>query len=215
MSIEKVVIGNATLYRADCREVLPTLPKVDAVITDPVWPNNAIPEFANFDSATLIRDALAAMRAPDRAAFHLGCDSDPRVLAAVTLPFFRVTWLRYARPHYKGRLLYGSDVAYLYGAPPTPRPHNHVIPGEAIKTSSCGRITDHPCERAYQHVVWLVSHWSNPSETVLDPFMGSGTTGVACVHTDRRFIGIEREPKYFDIACRRIDDAQRQGRLIA
>lgn len=50
---------------------------------------------------------------------------------------------------------------------------------------------------------------------VLDPFMGSGTTGVACMDIDRRFIGIEKEPRYFDIACRRIEDAQRQGRLIA
>jgi DNA modification methylase len=45
--------------------------------------------------------------------------------------------------------------------------------------------------------------------------MGSGTTGVAAMNLQRQFIGIEREPKYFDIACRRIDDAQRQGRLIA
>jgi site-specific DNA-methyltransferase (adenine-specific) len=51
-------------------------------------------------------------------------------------------------------------------------------------------------------------------QTVLDPFMGSGTTGVAAVQLGRKFIGIEREPKYFDIACRRIEDAQRQGRLI-
>ena len=53
------------------------------------------------------------------------------------------------------------------------------------------------------------------AETVLDPFMGSGTTGVACANLGRSFIGIEREAKYFDIACRRIEDAQRQGRLIA
>ena len=52
-------------------------------------------------------------------------------------------------------------------------------------------------------------------DVVLDPFMGSGTTGVAAVQMGRQFIGIEREPKYFDIACRRIEDAQRQGRLIA
>lgn len=55
--------------------------------------------------------------------------------------------------------------------------------------------------------------WSNPGDNVLDPFMGSGTTGVACVKTGRKFIGIEREPKYFDIACRRIEDAQHHGWL--
>ena len=50
---------------------------------------------------------------------------------------------------------------------------------------------------------------------VLDPFMGSGTTGVGAMAVGRRFIGVEKEPRYFDIACRRIEDAQRQGRLIA
>ena len=52
------------------------------------------------------------------------------------------------------------------------------------------------------------------AETILDPFMGSGTTGVAAVQMGRSFIGIECEPKYFDIACKRIEDAQRQGKLI-
>ena len=53
-----------------------------------------------------------------------------------------------------------------------------------------------------------------PSGVVLDPFMGSGTTGVACVQSGRKFIGIEIEPKYFDIACRRIEAATKQGSLI-
>ena len=52
------------------------------------------------------------------------------------------------------------------------------------------------------------------AQTILDPFMGSGTTGVAAVQMGRDFIGIEREPKYFDIACKRIADAQRQGDLF-
>jgi site-specific DNA-methyltransferase (adenine-specific) len=58
-----------------------------------------------------------------------------------------------------------------------------------------------------------VEHLPN-GETILDPFMGSGTTGVAAVQMGRDFIGIEREPKYFDIACRRIEEAQRQGDLF-
>ena len=52
------------------------------------------------------------------------------------------------------------------------------------------------------------------AKTILDPFMGSGTTGVACADLGRKFVGIELEPRFFDSACRRIDDAQRQGRLI-
>ena len=59
-----------------------------------------------------------------------------------------------------------------------------------------------------------IGNSTSPGETILDPFMGSGTTGVAAVQMGRKFIGIEREPKYFDIACRRIEDAQRQGDMF-
>jgi DNA modification methylase len=58
---------------------------------------------------------------------------------------------------------------------------------------------------------WNVRLLTDPGETILDPFMGSGSTGVAALESGRDFIGIEREPKYFDIACKRIEDAQRQG----
>tara|TARA_Y100000310_G_scaffold340489_1_gene436439 strand:- start:644 stop:880 length:237 start_codon:yes stop_codon:yes gene_type:complete len=57
----------------------------------------------------------------------------------------------------------------------------------------------------------LVNLFTNPDQAILDPFMGSGTTGVACAKLGRKFIGIEIEPKYFDIACARIEEAYRQG----
>ena len=72
----------------------------------------------------------------------------------------------------------------------------------------------HPCPKPDSWMNWLIGRASIENEIVLDPFMGSGTTGVACMNLGRKFIGIEIEPKYFDIACRRIDDAQRQQRLI-
>jgi DNA modification methylase len=62
---------------------------------------------------------------------------------------------------------------------------------------------------------WLVNAASLNGDMVLDPFMGSGTTGVACANLGRKFVGIEIEPKYFDIACKRIDAAYAQGRLFA
>lgn len=58
---------------------------------------------------------------------------------------------------------------------------------------------------------WLIKKTEG---SILDPFMGSGTTGVACANLGRRFVGIEIEPKYFDIACRRIADAYKQPRLF-
>jgi DNA modification methylase len=59
---------------------------------------------------------------------------------------------------------------------------------------------------------WLVDFCSEQGDLILDPFMGSGTTGVACVNTGRRFIGIEKEPKYFEIALRRIREAERMAK---
>ena len=67
-----------------------------------------------------------------------------------------------------------------------------------------------PDELAHDHII----SWSDMGDTVLDPFMGSGTTGVACVKLGRSFVGIEIEPCYFDLACQRIDEATRQGDLF-
>src|SRR5690606_3375266 len=77
------------------------------------------------------------------------------------------------------------------------------------------RTGHHPTQKPGAVMEVLVTKYTNAGDMVLDFTMGSGSTGVACANTGRRFIGIEREPKYFDIACRRIEDAQRQGRLIA
>ena len=60
---------------------------------------------------------------------------------------------------------------------------------------------------------YLIKTYTNENELVLDFTMGSGTTGVACVNTNRNFIGIELDPTYFDIACKRIEEAQRQVRV--
>lgn len=72
----------------------------------------------------------------------------------------------------------------------------------------------HPTQKPLRLMEWCLGFLPD-STTILDPFMGSGTTGVACANLGRQFIGIEREPKYFDIALRRIEDAQRQQRIFA
>ncbi len=73
---------------------------------------------------------------------------------------------------------------------------------------------EHPTQKPVAVMEWAIRHAGSVT-TILDPFMGSGTTGVACMNLGRKFIGIEREVKYFDIACRRIEDAQRQARIFA
>lgn len=75
--------------------------------------------------------------------------------------------------------------------------------------------TVHPTQKPVALMEYMIRTYSNEGEVVLDNCMGSGTTGVACANTGRRFIGIEREPKYYDIACRRIEDAQAQAQVQA
>ncbi len=70
----------------------------------------------------------------------------------------------------------------------------------------------HPTQKPLKLMTWCLSFFPK-AETILDPYMGTGTTGVAAVQMNKRFVGIERERKYFEIACRRIDQATREPRL--
>jgi hypothetical protein len=196
--------NNVTIYHGDCREILPTLEPVDLLLTDPVWPDATAEIPGKGRALELLTESLLVAKA-GRLAIHLGCDSDPRVLLAVPRQweFFRVVWLRLALPHYKGRLLYGSDVGYLFGEPPASRPGAHLIPGEVNSISPFGREADHPCPRKLEHVRWLAGFWSE-SGTILDPFMGSGTTLRAAKDLGREGIGVEIEEKYCEMAAKRM-----------
>jgi site-specific DNA-methyltransferase (adenine-specific) len=211
-----VQIGDATLYHGDCLEILPTLPKVDAVITDPVWPTAPLGACPGADGTqdALLGNALCRLDA-DTVVVVLGFDCDPRFLINVPpqWPFIRSQQLPYAFPGYRGRLLAGDEIAYVFGAIPKGR---GVIPGRsAAKTEAKAKTANgHPFPRQEVHMRSLVGWWSLAGGRVLDPFMGSGTTGVACSQLGRAFTGIEIERKYFDIACERIEDAQRQSKLF-
>ena len=223
MNYEVEVIGNCTLYRGDCRDVFQSIDKVDALIADPVWPNNNVKEFQKIDPIALFHSFISSMQwyiNPKRFAFIVNCDTDPSFMFYdVKMKFFRVMWLRYALPGHKGRLLNSANVAYLFGDPPKARKGNMCIGGEcnALEITAPGFKSNrhgHPCPRRIEHMNYVVDKWSNPGEMVLDPFMGAGTTGVACVNTGRRFIGIEIERKYFDIACKRIEQAVKEDRFL-
>ena len=194
-----------TIYHDDARQIVREIP-AETIITDPVWPNCAV-DLGTREPKQLLGAVLSlAEDLPrKRLAVHLGCDSDPRFLDAVpTMPFFRVVWLEMARPHYKGRLMYGSDVAYLFGEPPISRQGQHVIPGRFIDSDSNGRQSDHPCPRKLNFVAWLVKWWSEPSDTILDPFCGSGTTLVAAKNKGRKAVGIEVNEAYCEMAATRL-----------
>lgn len=215
---DPVIIGNATLYLGDCLEILPTLGKVDAVITDPVWPNCPAGLLPGSEDPYKLWSDSQELISTKRLVVVMRHDSNPDMLtnSSCGLPFFRIQILPYVMPGYIGRKLGGDEIAYCYGEPLPSAPGRRVIPGYAPKVQPDGRKANgHPCSRALGHFEWLVNWWSLQNETVLDPFMGSGTTGEAAVNQARQFIGIEKDPKYFDIACERIDQAQRQQRLFA
>ena len=77
-----------------------------------------------------------------------------------------------------------------------------------------GIVRVHPSQKPILLIKWCIEQFKSNPKTIFDPFMGSGTTGVAAVQMDRKFIGIEIDKNYFDIACQRIEDAQRQQRMF-
>ena len=211
--IEPVIIGNAILYLGDCLSIMPTLGKVDCVVTDPPYgmsfrSNHRIEShlaIANDDTEELL---IWACKLPVSHSRYIFCRWDN--LFSVPKPRSVVTWIK--NNHSMGDLEHEhgrqTELCLFYPG------DNHEFPSgrpnDVIKAPRT-RNEYHPTEKPTQ-LMRAVCEWTRG--TILDPFMGSGTTGVAAVQMGRKFIGIEREPKYFDIACKRIEDAQRQGDMF-
>lgn len=210
--------GSVVIYHGDAREVVPQLTDAPRIcITDPVWPNSVFPGVSN--PRGLFGETLAVMEL-DRLVVHLGCASDPRFMSVVpeSLPFVRVCWLRYARPSYRGRMLVGSDVAYIFGSIPPAAPGRHLLSGESVARnnstkaqhigggeSGANRDYDdlpHPAPRRLEHVAWLVNWYADAP--VIDPFMGTGTTLLAAKNAGRPAVGIEIEERYCELAVKRL-----------
>lgn len=212
-SFRKEVIGDCALYLGDCREILPLLPKVDAVVTD--WPYGIGEASKNFAS----RGKLASADKYERSSWDDSPINDELVATV--------------RAAGRWQILFGGN---YYALPPTScwlvwdklNGDNDFADCELAWTNlpkavrrikflwnGCMRRErdierEHPTQKPVDVMKWCIGHLPEPSRTILDPFMGSGTTGVACVKLGRKFIGIEAEPKYFDIACRRIEEAYKQ-----
>jgi site-specific DNA-methyltransferase (adenine-specific) len=209
------------IYHGDAREILPVL-TAHAIITDPVWPNASKLLMGCDRPYELFAEMCAAIPpAFVRLVVQLGCNSDPRFLAPVPdrLKFFRACWLSVTPCHFRGRALYSADVAYAFGNPPA---GTGIIPGECNSNErsafprNAGRNRNpreheaieaalpHPAARKLRHVRWLVKHFAGPGDLVVDPFLGSGTTALACKAQGVPFIGIEIEERHCELAASRL-----------
>jgi DNA methylase len=204
--------------RGDCLDPTDGLrsmaPEGGVVITDPVWPNRPAHLWPEVDAAALFGSLCAEFERlkPRRLVVIIGCDSDPRFLAPVptSLPFVRACWLRYALPSYNGTVLNSGVVAYVFGDDRGPHGAT-LLPGEVTASRAEFRSHNaHPCPRKDEHMAWLVRYFTDPGELVIDPFAGSGTTGVAALQLGRRFLGWERDPKFYDLAAARLAGAREQ-----
>ncbi len=222
MSIHTEIIGNATLYLGDCREILPTLPKVDLVLTDPpygIGADKGKKGAISFNGSKPIEMAYHPENVWD--------DQRPEsalIVSAVEKGTYAILWGGNYFADYlpaTGRWLwwdkcqtmpsYGDgELAWTNFNQTTPK--KFVYANNKIFADRVER--HHPTQKPIQLIEWCLNLAPKTTSTVADPFMGSGTTGVACANMGKTFYGIERERKYFDIACRRIEDAQRQARLF-
>ena len=224
---EKVIIGNAELYLGDCMDVLPTLPKVDAIISDPPYRHNHM-DGGGFASA---RKFYAGGEIDFISDFDL--DEYKNILSNASDQFVVFCsrdlvpdWLSFASNEFGSFDLHvwhktnaipftnntwKSDIEYLILGW---RKKNHQKVEQRLKSKAyiSSLCTDdfHPTAKPVPLMSKYIEVLLPVGATALDPFMGSGTTGVAAMQMGRKFIGIEREPKYFEIACRRIEDAQKQ-----
>ena len=204
---KKVVIGNCTLLLGDCREILPHLPKVDLVLTDPpygidITKSNRIAVSrgmgcGDWDSAAPDFETIAAVVAHGDKAILWGGNY-------FGLPATRCIFVWDKENE-------GRDFADLEMAWSNIDAVARIF---RMRPMNMDGGKEHPTQKPIRLMEWCIDKRKN-TETIADPFMGSGTTGIACANMGKTFYGIEREPKYFEIACRRIEAAYAQGRLFA
>ncbi len=202
------IIGNCHLWLGDCLEILPSLPKVDLVLTDPPYGIGALMKggldtghwgclSAGNEWDMELPDIMPSIKAGADAVVWGGnyfdlpaarCVLAWRKLNAVpTQADFELAWTTFDKP------------AKLF---------SHVSGGAMQRDG-------HPTQKPLALMEWCINLAPKATSTVADPFAGSGTTGVACANMGKTFYGIEREERYFDIACQRIENAYRQSRLFA
>lgn len=220
MSFEMVEIGGSKLFLGDCREILPTLEAVDAVVTDPPYgigwkrglnsARNSKPHdgIANDHDTTTRDDALRLIEWKYGFVFGSFYAPFPELLKQVLI------WHKPPDSGIVGSVTgfrRDAEPIFMVGSWPVRTVDRssviHFPGGQAATVTETG----HPHTKPIALIKTLVEKTSG---VVLDPFMGSGTTGVACAQLGREFIGIEIDPNYFRVACARIKEAQKQPDLF-
>ena len=211
----KVEIGNATLYLGDCMDILPTLDKVDAVITDPPYGinenskkvasrgNMAAPkDYGDFDwdKAPPPDELIELIRTKGKYQAFFGGNY-------FTLPPTSC-WLVWDKLNGDNDF---ADCELAWTNWPKAVRRLQWRWNGMIRQGNEERY--HPTQKPLEVMKWIIELCPK-SDTILDPFMGSGTTGVAAIQMGRKFVGIERDPKYFEIACKRIKQAISQPQLF-
>lgn len=222
-----VIIGNATLYNADCRDVLPILTGVDAVITDPPYGDkthrgartggSGKDTLITFSSITedLFIDTCIKLVEITKRWIVMTCEwQHAAKIEESGLPLIRLgVWIKpNGAPQFTGdRPGMGWEAVAILHREGKKRWNGggHHAVWNVPKVEG-----EHPTTKPQSLLQKWVKDFTDKEECILDPFMGSGSTGVAAVKMDRKFIGIEIDNKYFDIACKRIEDAQRQQRMF-
>lgn len=215
---ERIVIGDAVLYHGDCLEILPSLGKVDCVVTDPPY---GISHQCNFKSRG--RSKLAVSN--DYPNVHNdNVPFDPSIWLALNVPtlFWGGNWFADKLPPSGGWLVWDKERPDSLDQATCELAWSNFIKGVRrfrflwhgmMRAGERGE-NYHPTQKPVALSRWILSLRWMPSGILLDPYMGAGPNGIACVERGRKFIGIEIERKYFDIACRRIESAQQQGKLF-
>lgn len=225
--MKPVIIGDATLYCGDNRDILPLIGQVDALITDPPYGvelgsgsekragrgllKAAYNGFADTqDDFSEVAEAIAqSLMLSKRGAvftsglsFRLLPPPDAMGGVYVSAAIGRHCW---------GFNSLAPIALYGKGAGMNSRGCRATV----LQSNERADDNGHPCPKPLGWMTWLVDLGSLAGDAILDPFMGSGTTGVAAIQLGRKFIGIERDERYFEIACRRIEQAVAQGQLFA
>ncbi|MCA1831193.1 MAG: site-specific DNA-methyltransferase [Actinobacteria bacterium] len=223
MSRIETLAEGVTLYLGDCREILPTLGLASAeiaAVTDPPYgrayvPRAMRPGHERDCAPRYAREMIEGDNEPFDPSLVMGISSEQIFWGANyfadRLPP-RASWIIWDKmggnAKYHGTKSFADcEMAWCSDDKPA-RIHQQIWSGLVRQGSEASIPRRHPNEKPIELMLACVKRTTHP--VVLDPFMGSGTTGVAAVKLGRKFIGIEIEPKYFDIACSRIEHATRQ-----